>query len=111
MPESKRNDDYEKLYDYVTEDEYKKLQAERGSEFVVGGSDYEDDGREIYDDDEDQQLVAARHNQLWTMLRRHLQNTMKTKASIDSTVAYVQYCIHMFPTILELNKEVFSMFV
>lgn len=41
------------LYDYVTEDEYKKLQAERGTEFVVGGSDYEDDGREIYDEEDE----------------------------------------------------------
>ena len=65
----------------------------------------------VGDDDLDEELVTATHTQLWTRLRRHLQNTMKTQASIDSTVAYVQYCIHTLPTILQLNKEVFSKFV
>jgi hypothetical protein len=57
----------------------------------------------VGDEDLDEQLVTAMRTQLWTRLRRHLQNTMKTQASIDSTMAYVQYCNHTLPTILQLK--------
>ena len=49
--------------------------------------------------------------QLWTMLRRHLQNKTSSPHSLQGCLAHIEYCVHMLPMLLVHEKEIFSKFV
>ena len=55
--------------------------------------------------------VQSINKQLWTMLRRHLTNTMSCQASVVDGMAHIQHCLHALPTMLTLNKDVLNKFV
>ena len=56
-------------------------------------------------------IVQSINKQLWTMLRRHLTNTMSCQASVVDGMAHIQHCLYALPTMLTLNKDVFNKFV
>ena len=56
-------------------------------------------------------IVQNINKQLWTMLRRHLTNTMSCQASVNSSMAHIHHCIQTLPTMLEVHKDVLNKFV